>query len=453
MPIIKNGSGTLVETGVASKDQFDRTGVILDGEFAICDEKDRLKQLQFDTAAQATNSVTTLKTGAASGNITLTLPSTTGTLGLAGAAANAFTIVQPDLGTSPTADNSNDTLTLTSSNSTITVTGDATTDSINLQAREASNSQSGIVSTGAQDFDGDKSFYGQIFCASFDGLADVPFTVGASVVDQLDFGHAGQSGPINLHAQTNLYGNLVLQNHSITQVADPTGSQDAVTLAYLQANPLPPIATRLTLRDDFVTGTSNSALGWGIAGNGAYTQSQVDGNHPGVVQVNTGGSSTGAGVYYIDAVMQLGGGAVTTNQLIKLSALSSGTQTYTVRIGFGDTLDGSDFNNGCYFEYTDGTNSGNWVLKTANNGTRTSTNSSIAATGATWIKLSVVVNAAATSVGFYVDGVLAGTNTTNIPGSPRFVGYTWHIKKSVGTTQRFLYTDYFDLDQTFTSAR
>lgn len=45
---------------------------------------------------------------------------------------NSFSIIQPDVGTSPTADSSNDTLILTSSDNSITITGDSTTDTIDI---------------------------------------------------------------------------------------------------------------------------------------------------------------------------------------------------------------------------------------------------------------------------------------------------------------------------------
>jgi len=45
---------------------------------------------------------------------------------------NSFSIIQPDFGTSPTADSPNDTLNLTSTDNSITITGDSTTDTINF---------------------------------------------------------------------------------------------------------------------------------------------------------------------------------------------------------------------------------------------------------------------------------------------------------------------------------
>lgn len=46
--------------------------------------------------------------------------------------SNAFGVVQPDVGTSPTADAVSDVLTVTSSDDTITVTGDSGTDTLTL---------------------------------------------------------------------------------------------------------------------------------------------------------------------------------------------------------------------------------------------------------------------------------------------------------------------------------
>lgn len=61
-----------------------------------------------------------------------------------------------------------------------------------------------------------------------------------------------------------------------------------------------------------------------------------------------------------------------------LGALSIPADRYTVRLGFGDTVNG-DFNNGIYFEYTDNANGGRWQLCTANGGVRTKQDSFSAA--------------------------------------------------------------------------
>ena len=62
-----------------------------------------------------------------------------------GGASNSFTIIQPDAGTSPTADSATDTLTFTSSDASIIITGDASTDTIDLTASGGGGGGSGDV--------------------------------------------------------------------------------------------------------------------------------------------------------------------------------------------------------------------------------------------------------------------------------------------------------------------
>lgn len=92
MPIVKSNN-QLVSTPILSKDQFDATGVIRGDEFAICDSVDRLKQIQFNTNAQASNTKVTFASGANSADIVLTLPATSGTLSTGGGGGSSDTLV------------------------------------------------------------------------------------------------------------------------------------------------------------------------------------------------------------------------------------------------------------------------------------------------------------------------------------------------------------------------
>lgn len=133
MAITKNGEGVIVETPVNQKDQFERSGVIRDDSFAIRDDIDVTKQMKFDVGSQATNCAVTLKAGANASNITLTLPAVTGTLVTADqAGGNSFSIIQPDEGTSPTAEQVGDTLTITSPDGSVLVEGTSGTDTLEL---------------------------------------------------------------------------------------------------------------------------------------------------------------------------------------------------------------------------------------------------------------------------------------------------------------------------------
>lgn len=113
----------------------------------------------------------------------------------------------------------------------------------------------------------------------------------------------------------------------------------------------------------------------------------------------------------------LGAGVLTITWYIKMSALTS----YTIWVGLGDLTVAGEPTNGVYFLGSNSVNSGNWVGKTANAGTRSSANSSTAV-AADWRVLQIVVNAAASSVAYYVGTTLAGLAqiansplATNIP--------------------------------------
>jgi len=145
MAIVKNVNNVIVETPISDGDRFIRTGVIREDSFAVCDEIDPIKQIQFNASPLTTNSRLILQAPAASGDIVITFPSTSGTLSFAGA-TNSFAIIQCDAGTSPTADSDTDTLTLTSSDGSVVITGNSTTDTVTLTVDATSaNTASKIV--------------------------------------------------------------------------------------------------------------------------------------------------------------------------------------------------------------------------------------------------------------------------------------------------------------------
>ena len=73
---------------------------------------------------------------------------------------------------------------------------------------------------------------------------------------------------------------------------------------------------------------------------------------------------------------------------------------------------------------TGSTASANWQVVTSSNSTRTWTTTTTAVGAGTWVKLGIIVNAAGTSVGFYINGTLVATHTANIPtGTTRALGF------------------------------
>lgn len=216
----------------------------------------------------------------------------------------------------------------------------------------------------------------------------------------------------------------------------------------------------LTLQNTTIGGQLNNNAFMGIntwlqksaGANSGVTMSttRVDANHPGVIDVIAG---AGAGNYcdvLLPGIVMVGGGILTYEVLLYVTTLSTVTNEYTIRVGLGDTVNASDNANGIYFEYTR-TTSVNWLMKAAKTSTVTSTASGTAVTAGAWTKLKFVVNAAASSVDYFVNGTNVGTVTTNLPTSV-IVGLFLQQTRSAGTPVLFS-VDYVNMYQRFTTAR
>ena len=120
------------------------------------------------------------------------------------------------------------------------------------------------------------------------------------------------------------------------------------------------------------------------------------------------------------------------------SALSTAAQEYITRIGILDEVDGTEPADGYYFEYDRLTAGDFWRIVTANNSTRTKTTTTIAPSAGGGVNQTLRVDYDAAAVRFYIDGVLAGTHTTNIYATNRWATPAASIRKTAGTTTRNL---------------
>jgi len=245
-----------------------------------------------------------------------------------------------------------------------------------------------------------------------------------------------------------------------TVKSGPT-SGAATTPAYraLVAADLPQANAVVSMYEDFLNGTNgpfnNGATGTG-AGQG-YTVADP-GGHPGIVQCQTGTTTTGTSGLGVGGTtglvtIRFASGAWIHEASVRIPAVSDGTETFTVISGFNDSRTGTGTDM-VAFRYTDGNNAGKFQAITRQNSTETATDTGITMTANQWYKLRIEVNAAATSVAFYIDGVLVATNTTNIPtGSGRETGIWTGITKSAGSTSRNLDIDYLLYACTLTTPR
>jgi hypothetical protein len=140
---------------------------------------------------------------------------------------------------------------------------------------------------------------------------------------------------------------------------------------------------------------------------------------------------------------------------IAFDALSDGTDTYHIRIGFMDAQQTqAAIVDGAYFRYSHGVNSGKWQAVTISNSSETAEDTGVAAEAAVYHVFKVVTNSDATQVDFYIDGVKTNDITTNIINSAsRLTGKALVIEKTAGSTARSLYVDYISFAVTRTTAR
>lgn len=157
------------------------------------------------------------------------------------------------------------------------------------------------------------------------------------------------------------------------------------------------------------------------AGSGAQTAPAItsDANHPGILELTTGTTTTGAGQVGTQGTagntgaIVIGNGSVVEWDMY-LPVLSGGTNTHTIRLGWGDIITNADHSNGCYF-VVDSNSNANWQIECSKAAAHTGpTASNSAVVAATWYKLRIEIVSGAPH--FYVNGTelnvspLAGTN-------------------------------------------
>lgn len=175
--------------------------------------------------------------------------------------------------------------------------------------------------------------------------------------------------------------------------------------------------------------------------------------NPGQVSLEVSGAFGSSSLRY-QSVFTVGGGVSTLNNVVKIPVLGSATDRISLQIGYLDGFGGfqnGDPTNGIYFQYVDNVNSGQWQCITKAAGVATTTNTSTAA-NTSFNNFSIVINSGGTSVGFYINGSLVATNTTNIPSALLAVTVSLGIGTSSGATMSALW-DMVDFNKVLTTPR
>ncbi len=195
-------------------------------------------------------------------------------------------------------------------------------------------------------------------------------------------------------------------------------------------------------------------LGWrcaivGTAAAVTFVTTNQDASHFGVLELNTGTTTTGLAQGQTGTSSAVGwvtfgaGNRFEQHWLVRIPTLSDGTNTYSVQIGW---LSGT---NDVSFEYLQST-SVNWRGRVNVAGTVTvvSNGTPVAVAAGAWIHLKTTWDG--TNVEFSVDGVVLG-NTTTVPTAS--LSPFMQIVKSAGAAARTVLVDLFQEKRSWTTPR
>lgn len=211
--------------------------------------------------------------------------------------------------------------------------------------------------------------------------------------------------------------------------------------------------TRFELFEHFLNfPTASGAVGGAFAlavalASGGLSLAGSDATHPGVVRLSTQITATGRAAVNTNLnAFLLGSGTYEVEMSFRLStALSTGTESYSIWLGFSDSTSGVPANGAGLFYSA---NNANWLYACRRAGVETAVLSgSIADTS--WHTLNIKLNKAATIATFTLDSNAPIEINTNIPNTNR-IGLQAYILKSVGTTARTIDLDYISLKTDFT---
>lgn len=173
--------------------------------------------------------------------------------------------------------------------------------------------------------------------------------------------------------------------------------------------------------------------------------------HPGILQMNTGTTTTGRVRMFFTPgkSIALGGGLVRYSAGIRIPVLSDATNRFEVAILLVNVIDGA--RTPIIASYTDNVNGGNWTFSSGD-GVGTSTdNTAVGPVANTFTTVEIEVAADATSAKLYVDGTEVGEVVGNIPTGS--LGLSVHLNKASGTTARACDVDFGEISQSFTTPR
>lgn len=203
--------------------------------------------------------------------------------------------------------------------------------------------------------------------------------------------------------------------------------------------------------DFFYTRTTATIITpWNMSalGTGSSTQTAASvADHPGIITLDVGTTTTGfctcsKGDNADGGNILLGSGVVILDFIINIPTLSTVSEEFKSVCGLSPAFNVyyTFYQNEQLLIVYDRLQSTDWMGITRNGGSQTAaTGGSSVAVATGWTHARIVVNAAASSVEFFINGTSIGTCTTNIPTTDLNIGFMH--QKSAGTTSRLFSVD------------
>lgn len=197
------------------------------------------------------------------------------------------------------------------------------------------------------------------------------------------------------------------------------------------------------------------SLGWLATDNGGAVDVPSNiavAGRPGLVRLVGDVSGDTPTLRLNDVAMTLGGGPILASFFFKTSALSDGTDTYTLRIGMHDAFNATDPTDGVYVTYTHSANSGKFIGVTRAASSQTTTNLSTTVSANSGYRIDLVANSNASLVEFYVNGTKEGDLSATIPTAPLSAA-GFQLLKTAGSANALILVDAYRFEQLFATPR
>ncbi len=218
-------------------------------------------------------------------------------------------------------------------------------------------------------------------------------------------------------------------------------------------------ANRLYGQEDALAAVNSSYFSYVVSGTGTShtVQTATSTGNIGIARGNLGTTATGrTAIWSVNSgILRFGGGTYRYRARFALATLSDATNTYSIRLGFIDSVTGESVD-GIFLRYTHSVNGGEWECVSRNNSADVPQDTNVVAAAGTYITAEISVNAAATSATCSINGTVVGTfATAQIPqGANRVKGYGLMALRSVGTATFSAYDfDYSEIEINFTTPR